>query len=231
LFFPHGHFPQVPLAEVQHSFRRIFEVWGLPDRLRVDNGAPWGSCNDLPPQLALWVIGLGIDVHWNTPCRPQENGVIERSQGLVTRWGEPQQCQTVRQFQQRIDHEDLVQRERHRAIQRQPRLVAYPALKVRKRTYSRQWEQRSWDWLRVRQHLSHYAVARQVDCCGKIGHFGTKLYVGTLHKGLTVYVQFDPDQIAWIISNLEGTELRKIPAALTAHNVRQLTVHAKSTRP
>lgn len=166
-------------------------------------------------------------MHWNTPCRPQENGVIERSQGLVTRWGEPQKCQTARQFQQRMDHEDLVQRERQRAIKRQTRLVAFPTLKVPQRTYSRQWEQRHWDWLRVRQHLSQYAVPRQVDCCGKIGHYGTKLYAGTLHKGLTVYVQFDPDQVEWIISNTDGVELRHIPSGLTEKNVRTLTVSTK----
>jgi hypothetical protein len=192
--------------------------------LRVDNGAPWGSCNDLPPQLALWVIGLGIDMHWNTPRRPQENGVIERSQGLAVCWGEPKQCSTPRQFQQRINHEDYLQRERHRVIQGKSRLAAYPELKTPERAYSYRWEQTHWDWPRVLQHLSTYAVTRQVDCSGKIGHYGRQLYVGTLHKGTTVYVQFDPDQIAWLITNTQGTQLRVIPAQLTRASIQTLSL-------
>jgi hypothetical protein len=191
--------------------------------IRVDNGAPWGSCNDLPPQLALWIIGLGVDMHWNTPGRPQENGVIERSQGLAARWGEPKKCSTLQAFQKRINHEDEVQRERHRVINGQSRLEAYPELKTLQRRYTYGWEQRHWNWPRVLQHLSAYAVTRQVDCCGKIGHYGTKLYVGTLHKGKTVYVQFDPDQIAWIISDIHGSQLRQIPAPLTSTAVRTVT--------
>ena len=192
--------------------------------LRVDNGAPWGSCNDLPPQLALWIIGLGIDMHWNAPRRPQQNGVVERSQGLAIRWAEPKQHQTISEFQKRIDREDYLQRERHRAIDGATRYEAFPGLKSGGRTYSYRWEQTHWDWDRVRQHLSQYAVIRHVDCSGKIGHYGSRLYVGTLHKGLTVYVQFDPDEIAWVITDAQGHQLRQIPAQLTATAVRTQTV-------
>ena len=50
----------------------------MPVRFRVDNGWPWGSRGDFPTELALWMIGLGIGMHWNNPHRPQENGVVER---------------------------------------------------------------------------------------------------------------------------------------------------------
>lgn len=207
---------------MQREFRRFFGVWGRPALLRVDNGAPWGSWSDLPPRLALWIVGLEIDMHWNTPCRPQENGVIERSQGLAVRWAEPGHCHSVRELQQRLDHEDFIQREQYPAIEKQARIQAWPQLRHSGRSYSAQWERTHWDWLRVRDFLSRYVVTRQVDGSGKIGHYGGKLYVGRLHQQKEVYVQFDPDEIQWIISDSQGNQLRTLPADLTPDTIRQL---------
>ena len=33
---------------MQQQLRAAFARWGLPHRLRVDNGKPWGSWSDLP---------------------------------------------------------------------------------------------------------------------------------------------------------------------------------------
>lgn len=202
----------MPPRTVQQHLRSVFAEWGLPETLRVDNGAPWGSWSDLPPALALWIIGLGVAMHWNHPHRPEENGVIERSQGLAQTWGEPGQCQTVRQFQNRIRREDRLQREVYPSIDRLPRMVAYPALKHSGRPYSTTWERRHWNWERVLTHLAGYAVPRQVDSAGKIGLYSGKLYVGTIHKGQRVYVQFDPERIEWIVSDMRGQQLRSVPA-------------------
>ena len=205
--------------------RLIFTEWGLPEVLRVDNGAPWGSWSDLPPVLALWVIGLGVQMHWNHANCPQENGVIERSQGLAKTWGEPGQCHTVRQFQNRINHEDRLQREQYPSINGQPRMTAYPDLKHSGRAYSTSWEQRHWNWDLVLAHLAGYAVPRQVDSSGKIGLYSSKLYVGTIHKGSRVYVQFDPDRTEWIVSDPRGRQLRAVPAGeLTPRTVRRLNI-------
>ena len=85
-------------TETQAQLRLAFGRWGRPERIRVDNGAPWGSSGDLPTDLALWLIGLGIEMIWNTPRRPQENGVVERSQGTAKRWAEPRACATAEEL-------------------------------------------------------------------------------------------------------------------------------------
>lgn len=77
---------------MQAACRALFAAWGLPQRIRVDRGQPWGSWHDLPPALALWWIGLGIEVHWTRPRRPQQNGQVERVHGLLDAWGEPATC-------------------------------------------------------------------------------------------------------------------------------------------
>src|SRR5256885_693134 len=57
-FPPHRRWEHVPLHTIREMFRRVFVHWGLPDRVRVDNGYPWGTSRDLPPELALWLIAL-----------------------------------------------------------------------------------------------------------------------------------------------------------------------------
>lgn len=199
--------------------------------MRVDNGAPWGSWSDLPTALALWLIGLGIDMHWNTPRRPQENGVIERSQGLVNTWAEPRQCRTLRQFQTRLRHEDYLQRDVYPAIQKQPRIVAFPELKHSGRDYTARWERRHWSWDRVLTHLSTYCVPRHVDQSGKIGLYHRKLFVGNRHCGRGVHLSFDPERLEWLVTDEQGNQLRAISATdWTPHAVRTLQVPGPAKR-
>ena len=224
-FFPYGHFTQVSPVVIQRHLRLVFAEFGRPGAVRVDNGAPWGSWSDLPTALALWLIGLGIDVHWNTPNRPQENGVIERSQGLAAAWAEPRECRTVHQLQLRLNHEDQIQREVYPSIQGQSRLAAFPDLRHSGRPYSLRWERVFWDWQRVLEHMSGYCVRRRIDQSGKIGVYHTKLYVGTMHKRRDAYLQFDPDRLEWIVSDDQGRQLRAVPVeGWTPSAVRHLRV-------
>jgi transposase InsO family protein len=91
-FSPQGYFVQVPAGRVQAELRECFLRWGRPLTLQFDNGKPWGSCGDLPTPLASWLIGLGAVVDWIPVGTPQDNGVVERSQGVVRNWAEPQRC-------------------------------------------------------------------------------------------------------------------------------------------
>jgi len=81
--------------------------------MRVDNGTPWGSSDDVPTPLALWLVGLGVVMHWNDPSCPQQNGVVERSMGTFKDWSEPRTCQSVEQWQERLDREERVYREEY----------------------------------------------------------------------------------------------------------------------
>ena len=59
------------------------------------NGSGWttarrgGRKGDLPTGLEFWLAGLEVEVQANPPRRPQDNGVVERSQGTGKRWSEP----------------------------------------------------------------------------------------------------------------------------------------------
>jgi hypothetical protein len=192
---------------VQAELRRGFGRWGCPASIRVDNGNPWGSWGDLPTPWALWLIGLGIGMIWNPPRRPQDNGVVERSQGVARNWAEPDRCRSPAELQRRLDEEDRVQREFYPHGSFGSRLEAYPGLAHSGRPYSAAWEREHWSWERVLAHLSEVMVRRQVDRCGKIGLYHDKLYVGTVNRGREVVVQFDAGACQWVISDPSGAEL------------------------
>lgn len=66
---------------VQPLMESAFRRYGLPIRINVDNGPPWGSPR-APRQslsaLTIWWIRLGICVSFSTPGHPQTNGKGER---------------------------------------------------------------------------------------------------------------------------------------------------------
>lgn len=56
-----------------------FRRYGMPDRMLMDNGSPWGSDGDNPyTRLTVWLIRLGIDVSHGRPYHPQTQGKDER---------------------------------------------------------------------------------------------------------------------------------------------------------
>ena len=64
---------------VQAQLTATFRRYGLPERMTMDNGAPWG--NDLEHQytpLTAWLIRLGVLISHSRPYHPQTQGKDER---------------------------------------------------------------------------------------------------------------------------------------------------------
>src|ERR1700722_3608021 len=71
--------PQATTGWTQGAFRGMFRRHGLPDIIRVDNGAPFASMGPGGlSKLSVWWIGLGIEVQYSRPACPQDNGCHER---------------------------------------------------------------------------------------------------------------------------------------------------------
>jgi hypothetical protein len=218
----------VPVVEVQAVLRQTFRRWGRPWCFRVDNGTPWGSSGDLPTDLALWLLGLAIATTANPPRRPQDNGVVERSQGTGKRWAEPGTCADATELQQRLQEMDQIQREEYPSLQGRSRLEAFPELQHSGREYSPSWERRHWDLALVLTHLAGYAVPRKVDKCGSVSLYSKSHYVGKLHAGKQVFVMFDPHRCEWLFSDEHGLQLRSQPAEqICRRRIETLTVTNK----
>jgi len=65
---------------VQGQLTTAFRRYGLPLRMTMDNGGPWGNntaWHDLTP-LTVWLMRLGIGVSHSRPYHPQTQGKDER---------------------------------------------------------------------------------------------------------------------------------------------------------
>ena len=64
---------------VKEQLTATFRRYGLPERMLMDNGSPWG--NDFAHQytpLTVWLLRLGIGVSHSRPYHPQTQGKDER---------------------------------------------------------------------------------------------------------------------------------------------------------
>ena len=212
--------------------RRAFSRWGTPRRIRVDNGRPWGSITgDFPSELALWLAGLGVEVVRNPPRRPQDNGVVERSQGTGKRWAEPASCRDAAELQRRIDEEDRVQRESYPAVGGRSRLEAFPDLALPARPYREEDEPSAWDLAKSLEHLAGWGAIRRADADGKISLYNRSRFVGRAAAGRDVYVSLDPVDREWVYADARGMAYRRQPAdELTAGRIRSLAVSHRRER-
>lgn len=89
-------------ATVQRILTNVFHRYGLPDRMLMDNGAPWGNDRSHPwTPLTVWLCDLGIVVSHIRPYRPQTQGKQERFHRTLAlevlntrpRWETPNQLQ------------------------------------------------------------------------------------------------------------------------------------------
>jgi hypothetical protein len=205
----------VPAACTQAQLRQWFGRWGMPGQLRVDNGTPWGSSDDVPTPLALWLVGLGVGVHWNEPRRPQQNGVAERSMGTFKRWSDPRACRDAAEWQGRLDHEERLYREAYPLPCGQSRLQRWPALAHSGRRYSAAWERRAWSLRAALEHLAGYTLERTVSSQGRLSLFDRSYYVGAVLAGRVVKVYLDPERVEWVVLDRHSAAQLRTFAAVT----------------
>jgi transposase InsO family protein len=64
---------------VQTALTETFRRYGLPQRMTMDNGNPWGADGEYGfSSIELWLIRLGIGVSHSRPYHPQTQGKDER---------------------------------------------------------------------------------------------------------------------------------------------------------
>lgn len=64
---------------VQRHLQAAFRLYGLPERMLMDHGSPWGDAGDQPyTAFTVWLLRLGIRVSHGRPGHPQTQGKDER---------------------------------------------------------------------------------------------------------------------------------------------------------
>jgi transposase InsO family protein len=84
---------------------RLFEEYGLPDRIRSDNGVPFASVSASGlSRLSLWWIKLGILPERIEVGKPQQNGRHERMHRTLKESTAKPPASNMREQQSRFDH-------------------------------------------------------------------------------------------------------------------------------
>lgn len=76
-----GNNADMKASTVQQWLTTAFRRYGVPLRMNMDNGTPWGIGNGPSRHLstlAVWLVRLGIHLSFSRPFHPQTNGKDER---------------------------------------------------------------------------------------------------------------------------------------------------------
>jgi hypothetical protein len=213
--FAQSRWTKVPAEQTQQAIRGTFTRWGCPGAFRVDNGLPWGTPGGLPSALSLWLAGLDVVMHSNDPYCPEQNGVVESTQGVSQRWVDVGKCSNFEQLCRRVEQEDINQRERYPAKGGKSRRQAYPLLLHSGRGYTRLWEEVFWELPLALAFLGQFKVRRKISCVGQVSAYHrliravSKASAEAGYAGTWVYLGFDPQAVEWLISDVEGNELNR----------------------
>lgn len=64
---------------VKQHLTEVFQCYGLPCGINVDNGTPWGTQGrEAITAIEAWLIKQGVYLSHSRPCHPQTNGKLER---------------------------------------------------------------------------------------------------------------------------------------------------------
>jgi len=216
--------------QVKGAMQAIMQQWGRPERLRMDNGLPWGTNSKLPSAFGLWLVGLGLDLIYGRPARSTDNAVVERSHGVLANWSEPEGCTSYADCEARLAWAAQTQRERYRLANGLTRLQAFPELLDNDRIYDPLQDAEQWSLDRVRQYLSGFHFQRKVELNGRITLFANNYSVGQRYARQYVEIHLDPLTDEWVMSDEYGNELRRHPTKELSYEIISQLKLAKSRK-
>jgi Integrase core domain len=159
------------LESVQPLLVEVFRRYGLPERINVDNGSPWGSMFECAryTTLSVWLIRTGVKVSYSKPRHPQTNGKDERFHRTLKReLLEPNYFRSIDHIQENFDKwRDIYNLERpHEAI----------GMKVPAERYRSSY--RAYPEVLPSIEYGSEDQVRRVDCRGRISLQARNIFVG-----------------------------------------------------
>jgi transposase InsO family protein len=98
--------PNETIETVQTQLTAIFQRFGLPERMLMDNGSAWGFDSEARHTLlTAWLIRLGIAISHGRPYHPQTQGKEERlNRTLSVEVIQQNKLSTLQESQEVFDH-------------------------------------------------------------------------------------------------------------------------------
>lgn len=116
------------LVDTQRRFARAFAEYGLPDRIRSDNGIPFAGIGLAGlSRLTVWWIRLGIVPERIAPGRPEQNGSHEQFHAVLKAHTARPPAANLRAQQRRFDRfrREYNEDRPHEALDQQPPTARY----------------------------------------------------------------------------------------------------------
>jgi len=202
----------------------LFKKWGMPKCIRVDNGMPLGDPQRKSiPELALWLIGKGIDVIFNRPRQPTDNAKVERMQRTTKNWAEITESKNLKDLDRKLKVAGVFQRQKFKVsrLQNRTRLEAYPTLLSNSRSYDANYFKVE----RAYKRLEAWTFIRKLSSGKQIGLYHQSYFIGKECSIEFLTAKFDAENICWNICDNQHQLIRSFPALnLMPENIQNLTV-------
>lgn len=183
--------------------------WGMPKRMRFDNGYPFANTSDryVPNALNLWLVSIGIEVVFNAPHSPQQNGSVECTQRISYNWANPKSCKNPDCLQQALNHvsSDHINVLRRRRENDQTRAIQYPQINSNPKQYIPQ----NVDPQKVKDHLAGYCWEKEVYGNGRIGIFSKKWNIGRKYARQKVVISYDKTTNEWDVAMPNNKSIKR----------------------
>jgi len=177
----------------KQGFEWIFREYGLPTRIRTDNGNPFSSRSVQGlSSLSVWWMRLGIQVERIEPGQPQQNGRHERMHRTLKEEILPRSAKNLLAQQEQLDRfrEDFNERRPHEALK-----MKCPA-DVYKQSLKRYPDRLS------EPVYSHHDLVRVVHSSGTVFFHGTNVFLSRALADQPVGFEEEQDGI-WRINFMD----------------------------
>lgn len=172
------------------------------------------------PPLALWLIGLGIQIVWNKPRTPQENAKVERCQGTLGKWTEYKKCKGTFDLQIKLweqsefynFHFPIRRKENKKRVELFPRLMHT----------GREWVPKNFSVQRVLDFLSRGCWERGVSSVGQTNLYGHVLQIGSKYKNQRISIKLCPILNHWRFYDTKGHLIKTLPTAIDEKSIWHL---------
>lgn len=218
-------------ADIQAACRSSFERWGLPDRIRTDNGSCFVATmpqTGFPSYLTLWLAGLGIAHETIAKGKVTQNGCVERYNrtyaNLVLRDGPFENLQQVQALSETtVAFLNNQYPSQAGSCHGTPPLVAHPEAAQPRRPYCVDHEAACFDLQRVDAWLTRFRWQRHADEVGKVSLGRTDYYLGREHKGQVFDINFDPSDRSFVFQTPDASvSLRRPAIGLDAEDIANI---------